>query len=371
MPADKQQQQIELQENQDGSFTVVDPHPPVDDPTLTPVDAGQGAQGTDGAQGAQGAQGADGGQGGDDHDDDDDDAPLVTGGATDEALEAKRQARREERRRKKEAQRTREDGLRAQLDQERAARRQLEERIALVERKSDGADVAQLDAALRRATDAAAYYKSVISEATKKQDGDAVADATERMIAARNEEARLKSIRQAYTQRQTQPTAPDPQLIAHATAWQNKNKWYNPNGVDMDSRITLAVDAAVQAEGFDPRTPTYWEELSRRVSKVLPHRASDGGGGGDDGGTGGTDGEGYTPGTAHRGKQVKSPVAGGGRESGGADGADTARNGQKTYQLSKDRVDALKEAGLWDDPVARAKAIREYHAFDRRQAGRK
>ena len=51
-------------------------------------------------------------------------------------------------------------------------------------------------------------------------------------------------------------------------------------------------------------------------------------------------------------------VAGAGRESGGADSG-------KTYRLSSDRVQALKDAGIWDDPKQRAEAIRRFREYDK------
>jgi hypothetical protein len=39
---------------------------------------------------------------------------------------------------------------------------------------------------------------------------------------------------------------------------------------------------------------------------------------------------------------------------------------KNTFTLSRDRVQALKDAGMWDDPSKRAKAIRSYADFDRK-----
>jgi hypothetical protein len=111
----------------------------------------------------------------------------------------------------------------------------------------------------------------------------------------------------------------------------------------------LTIDKRLAAEGFDPRQPTYWSELSKRVAKYLPHRANSS----------------YTAGAnASNGKPNRTPVAGSGRESGAGDGS---RSSGSTYQLSAARVQALKDAGTWSDPKARAEAIRRYRDYDRQQ----
>ena len=49
-----------------------------------------------------------------------------------------------------------------------------------------------------------------------------------------------------------------------------------PNGIavgtDRDSRIMLAIDQEVAAEGFDPRDDDYWDEIDARARESLPHR---------------------------------------------------------------------------------------------------
>ena len=47
-------------------------------------------------------------------------------------------------------------------------------------------------------------------------------------------------------------------------------------------------------------------------------------------------------------------------------GSPVAKN---TMTLSRERVQALKDAGMWDDPTKRAKAIRRYADFDRNNKG--
>jgi hypothetical protein len=43
-------------------------------------------------------------------------------------------------------------------------------------------------------------------------------------------------------------------------------------GTDRDSRIMLAIDQEVAAEGYDPRDDDYWDEIDGRARESLPHR---------------------------------------------------------------------------------------------------
>ena len=53
----------------------------------------------------------------------------------------------------------------------------------------------------------------------------------------------------------------------------------------------------------------------------------------------------------------KATVAGSGRDVGSS-------GKQGTYKLSAERVQALKDAGIWDNPKQRAEAVKRYREFD-------
>ena len=48
--------------------------------------------------------------------------------------------------------------------------------------------------------------------------------------------------------------------------------WITEPGNEMDKSILSQIDNAVMAEGFDPGTQDYWDELTARAEKYLPHR---------------------------------------------------------------------------------------------------
>ena len=139
-------------------------------------------------------------------------------------------------------------------------------------------------------------------------------------------------------QRERTIRAPDPQLQKYASTWMENNSWYDPNGKDPDSRIALTIDQAMAEEGWNPKTPQYWDELDNRLQKYLPHRY-----------TGDTDEK------PNRNSRPRNVVTSSGRESSSSNVI-----GKNQFALSRDQVQAMKDAGMWDDPEKRAKMIRRY-----------
>ena len=280
---------------------------------------------------------ADGGEVGDDHgdeqgtesNDDEDDK-----GEDREEIRARRRAERQE---KKRAQREREDSLRRELAARDEIINQLQSRVSVVERAHQGSEEAQLDTAIEESANAYNYFKDQIALAAQHGDGKGIADATEKMILAQRRYEDLNKVKNTYVESKVNKQQPlDPRLVNHAKAWMDKNKWYDPNGGDTDSRRALEIDRELAREGWNPTTPQYWDELEARVKKTLPHRSKQ----------------------AYSGKSSKSVVTGSGRES-----APTGSKGG--YKLSAERTAALKESGIWDDPKQREEAIKRYREYDR------
>ena len=258
-------------------------------------------------------------------------------GAPDDAeREEIRARRREERRHRKEAQREREDTLRRELAARDTIINEMRSRLDAVERRNTGSEQAQLENAKKAVAGEYAYYKDQIRIATEAGNGTAVAEATERLIQSQRKFDQLTSYEQAYRQKTATPQPLDPRMVNNAQEWMNRNKWYDPAGKDSDSRITLTVDQQMAEEGWDPTTKEYWQELETRVKKYLPHRVN-------------------------RGKissdRPRSVVTGSGREGVSASNAGS-------YKLSAERVSALKDAGIWDDPKQRAEAVKRFREFD-------
>lgn len=264
------------------------------------------------------------------------DEGLIEG--TSDEREAIRERRRLERKTRKEAQRAREEDLRNQV---RARDRQLEEltnRLSAVENRTSGADISRIDEGIRQTNAAYDFFKQQLAKATTEGNGDAAAEATEKMFQVRQRAAELDSLKKNMVKANTAPQPLDARMVNHANGWMKKNSWYSPENSDSDSQVVTALDRALASEGFDPSTEAYWEELTRRTEKYLPHRVK-------------------------RGKietvekTPRSPVP-----AGKPRGGNPAKGG--AFTLSRDRVEAMKEAGVWDDPKARNDMIRRYREAD-------
>jgi len=275
-----------------------------------------------------------------------DDPESVASNAPDEEMdnaegederEAIRERRRQERKHRKEAQREREDTLRRELASRDAIINELRSKVEVIERRNTGSEVAQLENGKKQAAQAYNFFKDQIRVAGEAGNHAAVADATEKMIQAQRRFDELSRVEQVFKQRQSAPQPLDPRLANHAQAWMERNSWYDPSGQDQDSEIAMRIDHRLAQEGWDPTTKEYWDELSARVKKYLPHRVNSG--------------------KIERNKP-RSVVTGSGRESVGA-------NSGATYKLSSERVQALKDAGIWDDPKQRAEAIKRFRSYDK------
>lgn len=309
----------------------------LEEDTGTGEDTGSVTEGDDTGSGTEGddtlATGGDA-----DHGDDE-----LNAASDDEEREAIRERRRQERKNRKQAQRDREDTLRRELAARDSVINEMRVKLDAIERRNTGSEVAQLENAKKQTAQAYAYFKDQIRIATEAGNGAAVAEATEKMMQAQRKFEEIGRYEQAYRQRAEQPQPLDPRLINHAQKWMNENKWYDPTGKDMDSKIVATIDQTLAQEGWNPTTPEYWKELSERVKKHLPHRLA----------------RGNVASTKPR-----SVVTGSGRESGG-----TQSQASGVYKLSSERVQALKDAGMWDDPKQRAEAVKRFREYDKQHQG--
>jgi hypothetical protein len=262
--------------------------------------------------------------------------------------EAIRAARREERRLKKSIHREKTKESSHLINNLRTQNQQLSERLAHLEKRTSGAELARVDKAIDDTEVQIEYAKMKMREAVANQDGDSVVKAQELLYESQRKHESLKNIKDQATRQMSQPqnptmNVPDPSVQRNAAEWMERNKWYDPQGKDMDSEIAQRLDKKLTEEGFDPSSEEYWEELDDRVSKYLPHR------------TGGA--------ASQRSNTNRPRMTGSGRES--------APTGRATdFRLSADRVQAIKDMGAWDNPEQRAKMIKSYAKYDRENKGR-
>jgi len=264
---------------------------------------------------------------------------------TDEEAEARRQRNRERRAQNKANRKDYIESLKRDLAARDEVINDLSARVASVEQHSVGNQMAQLDSAIQEAANYYNHFKEINRKAIELADGNGAVDAQEKMFAAKQRFDMLQNAKKNMGSRAQQPKPLDPRMTENAQRWISNNPWYDPSGADIDSDLVMKIDHRLVQEGWNPTSSEYWEELDSRVKKYLPHRAI----------------QGYTKPQMNSQNVNQSkprvPVAGSGQES------NTGSKG--TYRLSAERVAALKEAGIYDDPVKRNDAIKRFQEYDR------
>ena len=275
-------------------------------------------------------------------DEQEDEREMASGGATDDDVAPEdeteyQRARREKRRAKRDL--AKKTGVEKDMKLQHLERKnqELMERLSVVERKTHSADLARIDKAIEDQELRLQYAKMKVAEAATAADGNAMTDAQEMMYEARRQIESLSSLKKTAVQpNQNQGNVPDPRLQRLAANWMERNDWYDPSGRDTDSKIAKQIDETLVAEGWNPTSQDYWEELDNRLHKYLPHKYND------------------TTDVRSSTKRPRSVVTSSGRES--VNGS-TNRN---TFVLKPEQVRAMKDAGFWDDPDKRSKMIKRY-----------
>jgi spore coat protein CotF len=267
-------------------------------------------------------------------------AEMADGGEIDSEAEALREAKRSKRRARKEYHKqvsVEKDKTLQFLERQ---NQELLERLAVVEKKTQGSEIARINKAIEDQETKILFAKQKIEEATSTGDGKLLTSAQEMWFEARKQFEALDNLKRQSVAPQQQQTiqAPDPMVQRHASNWMVDNQWYDPNGRDADSKVAITIDQALADEGWNPKSQEYWEELDNRLAKYLPHRYSG-------------EVESVSPST----RRPKNVVTSSGRENAASSGGRG-----NTFTLTPDQVRAMKDAGMWDDPDKRAKMIRRY-----------
>ncbi len=259
---------------------------------------------------------------------------------TEDDRERIREARREERRLKKDLQKQREVSAKHKISALERRNEDLAKRLAAVESTAASYQIAQIDKYAEDEATRVEYAKMKMIQAAQSGDAAGQMEYLEELTEAKE---RLKQVQyykkqqleQASAPRQNVPNPIATEVQQNATQWLKKNSWYDPQARDTDSRIAKVVDQELAGEGWDASDPEYWEELDNRLQARLPHRYTAKGGSNRRGG----------PTSSSRSEP--SSIKGG------------------TITLSRDRVQAIKDAGAWDDVNKRNKMIRAYAQYDR------
>lgn len=272
--------------------------------------------------------------------------------------------RKQERKTRKQRQREARERDHRELQFLRQRNEQLERRFSAVETRVVQNEANAIDQRLNQVRTQIQAADEVMKAAMKAQNGDDFVEAQKlRDQLVRQEGLLLNHKQQRANQHQQQQQQLDPDHVEQARQFMSENPWYKLGGTDKDSQRLGRIDDQVLKDGYDPATPAYWQELKRRAKKAIPHRFknqdADDDGADDDEEDGDEQEEKETP--QRRSKPKGGPkFRSGGREV-------TLKKGQ--VYVSRERREAMEEAGVWDDPVLRKQYLASYAKYDRENAG--
>ena len=277
-----------------------------------------------------------------DHGDEQDDE---NDGETEDEREQIREARREERRLKKELKKQRDLTAQNKIKALERHNEELARRLAAVESTATSYQFAQIDKAIEDEATRVEYAKMKMLQAAQSGDAAGQVDFLEQLTEAKQrlqqaQHYKKQQLESAKAPKQNVPNEISTEVQQNATKWLKKNSWYDPQARDTDSRIAKVIDQELASDGWDPADPEYWEELDNRLSARLPHRYTSKGGST----------------KKHSGPTASSRVE-----------SSSAKPG--TIRLSPERVQAIRDAGAWDDVEKRNKMIRAYAQYDRNNKG--
>jgi len=286
----------------------------------------------------------------DDEDDEDaqdaaDDDAAAEEGETDEERERIREARREERRLKKDLKKQRDISAKNKINSLERRNEELAKRLAAVENTAASYQFAQIDKAVEDESTRVEYAKMKMLQAAQAGDVSAQMEFLEQLTDAKQrlnqvQHYKKQQLEQAKSPKQNVPNQLTEDVQKNATKWLKKHSWYDPQARDTDSRIAKVIDQELAADGWDPSDSDYWEELDNRLQSRLPHRYTSKGG------------------AQKRGGPTASSRV-----------SNTTSAKPNTITLSRERVQAIKDAGSWDDVEKRNKMIRAYASYDRENKG--
>ncbi len=328
----------------------------------------------------------------DDDDDDQDDAggtELDKGNESQADIEAKRERRRRERK----AQKMRQNAARERDQREmsflRTRNEQLERKYGTLEERVSQNELAQVEGRLQQLTAARGEAEEVLARAIEANNGSDVVKLNRTIRELEQGINRLNAYKAGLEKDRSakgdddeegqergkeegdggkgRQQRPDPAVVKNLTVFAKRHPWFNPQEGDEDTRIVLALDEAVKADGYDPATKDYWVELEERMGRRLPERmkAFKNGSAKEERGEDDDEDEPQRRNGADKGAgKPKGPRMSSGSQT---------RGSGKQFLLSAARKQAMIEAGVWDDPELRDKYIRSYAEWDKAnpaQAGR-
>lgn len=296
---------------------------------------------------------------GEDDGDDDGEGDLRVGGG-EPVDEERTEARKSERKTRRQRQKDARDRDQRELGFLRTRNEQLEKNYVDLNRRVTASETSQIDGRINQLENAIKSADDVYAKAISAGEGDDAAEAQRIRDSLKDQRDGLRAYKEQGGSAPPEQQGPDPVLVEHVRSWHEKNNWFDFGRRDEDSAIAGAIDDMMVRDGWDPRTPEYYDELSNRITRRLPHLADKGGrrgNGADDDhdDRGGDDGDQRGGRRTARGPKFRV----GGRER-------PLRSNE--VHISRERREAMEEAGVWEDPVLRKNYLKRYADWDREHA---
>jgi DNA repair exonuclease SbcCD ATPase subunit len=258
-----------------------------------------------------------------------------------------REARREERKLKKELVKQRDASSKHKISALEKSNEELARRLAAVENTASSYQFAQIDKALEDEATRVEYAKMKMLHAAQANNPVEQMEYLEQLTDAKQRLQQVQAykkqqLEQAKSPKQNVPNEMTAEVQRNAERWLKKNSWFDTQARDTDSRIAKVIDQELAADGWDPADSEYWEELDNRLQSRLPHR--------------------YTARGTSNNRRSAGPTA-------SSRVANASNAKPNTITLSRERVQAIRDAGAWDDVEKRNKMIRAYASYDRNNKG--
>lgn len=264
-----------------------------------------------------------------------------------------RERRRDERKLKKARRREAEARTKEELSAAHNRIRDLEGRLANLETRGAQGELAQVDAAIKQGQSLLNQARTARLDAQKNGDWEKAEQLDDQIYKARRYIDDMTALKKQAESEGTKGQPANGAMATLANKWITDNSsWYQPKGRDEDSRIARAISDGLVEDGFDPATQRYWDELSKRVAKKLPHV-----------GSGDEDDEAQDDDPPARERSKPRGVGSTGNRSNGG-GAPQ----QGDFHLSKQRREALIEAGVRPGTKEYKEWVDYYKKWDKDQA---
>lgn len=236
-----------------------------------------------------------------------------------------------------------------ELAQSRVALAQLRSEVEQLRKGGTRRDLTAIDERLYEAQKRYNEAEELMATAVSKGEGEAHVRLLRIRDAAAREHGELLQAKQqlaAEAAPERQPVVTQEEKLRtvreNTQRFQARNQWYGQNAEA--TQVAQAIDAQVAADGYDPSTAAYWQELESRLR--VAHEEGD-----------------LVVDRKPQGR--RTPPSGVSRSS----RAPSAGRSQQIF-VSQARIDAMKEAGQWDDPKVRNRVLKRFAEYDKNSSAR-